>query len=364
MLCRKLVCTSIVAVVLLSIASVRAENSVVVESRTFGQGQSACTVGVFLTNDVGLTGLVLPLEIRTLSGGAYMSAGGFSRDHNQAGRLANSPLGNADGGGAWPAAGITRRTFSVPDNGGSCARPADPTNSWNTAAGLPDFVSPDAVFHSCVSTGDPNIGEVIELPPGSDPPQTQSASYRIIFNVNTNSGQFEIDTTCIRPSNHLAFVDGTTQAFPPSFTKGIITIPPCDTSIASDCDGDGILNVNDNCPEEPNPGQENADGDSFGDVCDPCPGNPSVWCPCDCSCHADPECNGSHNVIDVILVGNRAFRGALITTNEGCGPHGQTVDGSTDVDCSGATDIVDVVKIVDVAFRGVDPETRFCDPCL
>jgi hypothetical protein len=38
-----------------------------------------------------------------------------------------------------------------------------------------------------------------------------------------------------------------------------------------DDDGDGIINSLDNCPEVPNPGQENEDGDAWGDVCDLCP---------------------------------------------------------------------------------------------
>lgn len=35
-----------------------------------------------------------------------------------------------------------------------------------------------------------------------------------------------------------------------------------------DTDGDGVVNVADNCPAIGNPGQENLDGDAFGDVCD------------------------------------------------------------------------------------------------
>ena len=38
-----------------------------------------------------------------------------------------------------------------------------------------------------------------------------------------------------------------------------------------DDDHDGIPNGIDNCPEVPNPGQENEDGDAWGDVCDLCP---------------------------------------------------------------------------------------------
>ena len=38
-----------------------------------------------------------------------------------------------------------------------------------------------------------------------------------------------------------------------------------------DIDNDGILNANDNCPDIPNPNQVDSDGDGLGDVCDNCP---------------------------------------------------------------------------------------------
>ncbi len=40
---------------------------------------------------------------------------------------------------------------------------------------------------------------------------------------------------------------------------------------AVDTDGDGIPNVDDNCPGDQNPGQSDSDGDGIGDDCDPCP---------------------------------------------------------------------------------------------
>jgi hypothetical protein len=42
--------------------------------------------------------------------------------------------------------------------------------------------------------------------------------------------------------------------------------PPC-----PDADGDGVCDVDDNCPLTPNPDQEDADGDGDGDACDNCP---------------------------------------------------------------------------------------------
>ena len=40
--------------------------------------------------------------------------------------------------------------------------------------------------------------------------------------------------------------------------------------IPFDRDDDGVLNLDDNCPEISNPDQEDLDGDLIGDVCDPC----------------------------------------------------------------------------------------------
>ena len=48
-----------------------------------------------------------------------------------------------------------------------------------------------------------------------------------------------------------------------------------------DSDEDGIPDPNDNCPDTPNPGQEDTDGDGLGDACDPCPNDPDQDCVCE-----------------------------------------------------------------------------------
>jgi hypothetical protein len=45
----------------------------------------------------------------------------------------------------------------------------------------------------------------------------------------------------------------------------------CELMEDVDSDGDGVPDVEDNCPEVSNPGQADEDGDGVGDVCDPCP---------------------------------------------------------------------------------------------
>lgn len=74
-------------------------------------------------------------------------------------------------------------------------------------------------------------------------------------------------------------------------------LPPC---TLPDLDRDGVEDELDNCPEEPNPDQQDQDADGFGDLCDNCPersnpgqedsfGEVGVGDACDCPCFTSAE---------------------------------------------------------------------------
>ncbi len=67
-------------------------------------------------------------------------------------------------------------------------------------------------------------------------------------------------------------------------------------TVQTESDGDGILDVNDNCPTASNPGQLDSDGDNIGDACDNCPDlyNPAGYPDADGDGIGDP-CDGCAN---------------------------------------------------------------------
>jgi hypothetical protein len=68
--------------------------------------------------------------------------------------------------------------------------------------------------------------------------------------------------------------------------------------IPRDRDADGILNLDDNCPDSHNPDQEDHDGDQIGDACDPC--NGLVYVPGNVNGDANEENVPIIDVLDVL----------------------------------------------------------------
>lgn len=77
---------------------------------------------------------------------------------------------------------------------------------------------------------------------------------------------------------------------------------------------------------------------------------------CNCSCHADPTCDGSPTVLDVVATVNIAFRNGADTVDPAC-----THVGRADNNCDCVVSVLDVVNMVNHAFR--NDLTPFCDAC-
>lgn len=218
------------------ITIVASSSSVTVESKTVPTGATGVQVGVSVKNDIPIIAAVLPLELRSVTPGSFitMSLSVTTPGNN---RVGQSPLGAA--GQNWPAASVTSNKYAVPSTP-ECS--TTPGRSYGVSAPQVDFVSPDAVLYATVSTGDALSGERIALDPGSDPPGTANASFLLTFDVTNVLGSFEIDTCCVGPANHLTFVDVPQTYVVPAFTKGVITIAEVGFS-ATPLTGDAPLTV-------------------------------------------------------------------------------------------------------------------------
>jgi hypothetical protein len=84
--------------------------------------------------------------------------------------------------------------------------------------------------------------------------------------TTTTSVRQTTTTSSVRPTT-------TTSSVRPTTTTSSVPTTTTITSVKKtpDSDGDGIVNKDDNCPNNCNPLQKDADGDGIGDVCDPTP---------------------------------------------------------------------------------------------
>ena len=210
------------AVVLAAVcaAGAWAANSVVVESRAMATNAVDCPIHVWVENDVELNALVVPLNIRDVTPGSYISALKLSWDERI---YPGGPISDI----------LYTQRFAEPT--GTC-RPggyAYPSSSNDTlkhaVAG-----SPEGVMFAALSIVKP------PLAPGSD----VTGSMVLTMDATGPAGTFEIDTSCVDPGNHLFFVDVFGYQFAPSFSKGVITThvnaPPAalcrDMTVAADED--------------------------------------------------------------------------------------------------------------------------------
>jgi len=201
-------------------ATAMAADAVVVESKVVAPGAVGVTLGVFISNDQDATGYVQPLEFREQTAGSYITTA-FARAFNAAGRMKTSALGDASA--CSPNASIVQGRYPTPQALNTCG--PGPGNGYQATAAQVDFISPDGTLLATVSTGDPNAGDCIALPAGSD---GATASYVFTFNVTAVQGTFIVDTCCTTPANHLGYVNMQNAIVNMAFTPGIVTIfqPP------------------------------------------------------------------------------------------------------------------------------------------
>jgi hypothetical protein len=192
--------------------------SVMVESRKVLPGDTF-SVGIFIRNDKPLKGMIIPLVIRELDPGSYMTdiGGRFNADSRLDGYLD----GEYDGVNYMRPFMQGRQGPRTPEQYSRW----DQTQCFHKIDGRVDFRSPDCVFISLFSMMAGN-----ELPVGDDgEPGAGSPLITLAFQASFHVGQFEIDTAIACPSNHLLFLvgkwgQGPGSAVTPEFTKGVIAI--------------------------------------------------------------------------------------------------------------------------------------------
>lgn len=131
--------------------------------------------------------------------------------------------------------------------------------------------------------------------------------------------------------------DGTTTD---SFTPVAVQLDPLDG------DGDGVPDVDDNCPNVSNGGQEDIDGDAAGDACDPDTDGDGYWDAHETAKGSDPmdpgsmpeRCDGADNDGDTVTDEPPALSGRAAPDplcDPGADPDGDTVTNASDTDDDG-----------------------------
>ena len=126
-----------------------------------------------------------------------------------------------------------------------------PTTGYITAYGIANELA------TAVTITAPNSG----LTCGTN----NSFSARVSFTATDDAN--ELDSNELNQGNTFAAISLTVPG--PACPTTTTTTSTTTTTTIPDSDGDGVADANDNCPNDINPGQENADGDLLGNACDP-----------------------------------------------------------------------------------------------
>jgi hypothetical protein len=172
-------------------------NQVTVSSVEVGRGGSV-NIGILLENDEPLVGVIVPLVVKDIDGSAYATALAMEFGGRMTGVLTE-----------------IRVTNQYPNPDGNCKEGGFKTIGHFDGALHPVDAMPEGAYFAAqrIFSG--------ALMPGQD--AASSPSLMLTVTAGTISGQFEIDTTCTDPGNHLLYITSGGGILP-EFVKGTVTV--------------------------------------------------------------------------------------------------------------------------------------------
>jgi hypothetical protein len=195
------------------------ENSITIDPMTVAGNMGNVQIRILLVNDAPLSAVVLPLVLRTTSGGAFIKTATLSFGDRLANYLTDYEVTNQ---------------YATED--GTCDSTCGCTRGFKTIAAIsgknPVSGSPYGVYWVRARFNR------INLPPGAD----AVGSIVLTVDIDSLEGTFSIDTTCTNPYNHPILVDSSLHSIRPEFQGAVITV-------VGDCCGlyTGGVTGNTNC---------------------------------------------------------------------------------------------------------------------
>jgi hypothetical protein len=189
----------------------------VVTSKTVTPGETNVTIPILMTNDVEVKTVSLPLALREITPGAFVTS------------LQLSHGDRLPPGGPISMISFTNQ-YATEDGDCKSGSPGGFGTTTHADGGPhPVGTSPEGIMFVRGGLFSPY------LPPGVD----VTGSFILTVDVTSVEGSFEIDTTCMDPATHLMFTKPDNQGVVPFFMRGVITIePPCHDRLSDvDCDG-------------------------------------------------------------------------------------------------------------------------------